>query len=60
MPHRVQGLHPQLPLGPAPRVTEQERIRWAIYAALLAALGTGHPQRFEVARALEELAARYR
>lgn len=35
--------------------TEDERIRWAIYAAILAALKTGHPRRFAVARALEEL-----
>ncbi len=40
-------------------MTELERIRWAIYAAMLAALGTGHPRRFAVARALDELAQTY-
>lgn len=32
-----------------------ERGRWAVYAAIMAALRTGHPRRFEVARALERL-----
>lgn len=41
---------------PSVEPTPAERIRWAIYAALLAALDTGHPRRFEVARALDELA----
>ena len=40
-------------------MTERERIRWAIYAAILAALKTGHPRRFIVARALDELAQTY-
>lgn len=32
-----------------------ERHRWAIYAAIIAALETKHPARFNVARALERL-----
>ena len=38
--------------------TESERIRWAVYAAVLAALGTEHPRRFIVARALDALVAK--
>lgn len=34
-----------------------ERERWAIYHAIVAALATGHPRRFDVARALEGLLA---
>jgi hypothetical protein len=41
-------------------MTETERIRWAIYAAIMAVLKSGHPRRFIVARALDELAATYR
>ncbi len=41
-------------------MTEDERIRWAIYAAILAALATGHPRRFIVARALDALVDRVR
>ncbi len=33
----------------------EERRRWAICAAICAALKTGHPRRFEVARALDQL-----
>ena len=36
-------------------MTEAERIRWAIYAAILAALKTDTPRRFAVARALDAL-----
>jgi hypothetical protein len=35
-----------------------ERQRWALYAAIVAALETGHPRRAEVARALERLPGR--
>lgn len=36
-------------------MTWTERQRWALYAAIVAALESGHPRRFEVARALEDL-----
>ena len=36
-----------------------ERARWAIYAAIVAALHTGHPKRADVARALEALLPDY-
>jgi hypothetical protein len=39
--------------------SSNERIRWAIYAGLMAALKTGHPRRFAVARALDKLAQTY-
>lgn len=36
-------------------MTEEERRRAAIYAAITAALKTGHPRRWHVMRALEAL-----
>ncbi len=41
-------------------MTETERIRWAIYAAINAILATNNPRRHDVARSLDELAQRYR
>ena len=40
--------------------TEKERIRFALYAAILAALHTQHPRRVKVARAIEALLPPYR
>lgn len=37
-----------------------ERERWAIYAAIIAALATGHARRRDVARALEHVLLRGR
>ena len=40
-------------------MTENERIRFALYAAILAALRSGHPRRVDVALAIEALLPAY-
>jgi hypothetical protein len=40
-------------------MTEAERIRWAIYAAIGAALASKSSKRYAVARALDALAQSY-
>ena len=40
-------------------MSQNERIRFAIYAAILAALRSGHPRRVDVALAIEALLPAY-